>query len=70
MEVKVKVLEDFRDRENDMKLRKAGTEFTVDQDRAKLLVNKKLVEIVKETNPKEKPAPKPKPAAANTKAKK
>ena len=47
-EVKVKVIEEFRDRTEDLKVRKVNSEFFVDEERAKLLVGRELVEIVKE----------------------
>lgn len=47
-EVKVKVLEDFRDRTKDMELRKKDSEFLVEEERAKKLAGLRLVEIVKE----------------------
>lgn len=65
MEVKVKALRDFHDRENNMQLRKAGSEFEVDQKRADLLAGRKLVEILRDPE-----KPKAKPAAASTKTEK
>lgn len=46
--VKVKVLEDFRDRTKDMELRKKDSVFEVEEERAKILAGRGLVEIVKE----------------------
>lgn len=49
--VKVKVLEDFRDRTKDMELRKKDSVFEVEEERAKILAGRGLVEIVKEEAP-------------------
>ena len=46
--VKVKVLEDFRDRTKDMELRKKDSVFEVEEERAKTLAGLSLVEIAKE----------------------
>ena len=52
-EVKVKVIEEFRDRTKDMELRKKDSVFEVDEERAKILEGLELVEIVKEEKPVE-----------------
>lgn len=55
--VKVKVLEEFRDSEKDLELRKKDSTFEVEEERAKFLAGCGLVEIVKEEAPAgEKPA--------------
>ena len=48
MTVTVKVKTDFRDRENNLKLRKAGEQFEVSRERADKLAGLDLVEIVTE----------------------
>lgn len=46
--MKVKVKTDFLDRENDLKLRKAGEQFEVNGERAVKLANMDLVVILPE----------------------
>jgi len=52
--VKVKVNADFRDRENDLRLRKAGEQFDVKNDRAEQLSELGLVEILPDKAAEEK----------------
>lgn len=52
--MKVKALMDFRDREQNLKLREKDKEFEVNEKRAKDLVRKGLVVIVKEAATTEK----------------
>ena len=49
--VKVKVLQDFRDRECGLQLRKAGEEYEVRESRAKKLEELRLVQILQEKTP-------------------
>lgn len=51
--VKVKVLEDFYDREDDLKLKEKNREMEVSEERAKKLVGLGLVEIIKDEDVKE-----------------
>ena len=46
--VKVMVLKDFRDREDKLKLKKAGSILEVSQERAKKLEGLRIAEIIKE----------------------
>ena len=46
--MKVKVLQDFRDRTADLVLREAGEELEVTKDRAELLMGRGLVERIRE----------------------
>lgn len=52
--MKVKVLANFRDRENDLKLRKAGEQLEISKDRAAKLAGLGLVEIVSDMQPEKK----------------
>lgn len=52
--MKVKVKADFRDRENDLRLRKAGEQFDVKNDRAEQLSELGLVEILPDKAAEEK----------------
>lgn len=53
--MKVKVLQDFRDRTADLELRKEGEELEVDKARAQKLINMGLAELIREpTKKKEK----------------
>lgn len=51
--VKVRVLKDFRDREDKLKLKKAGSILEVNQERAKKLVSLRIAEIIKEQQTKQ-----------------
>lgn len=46
--MKVKVLQDFRDRTADLELRKEGEELEVDKARAQKLINMGLAELIRE----------------------
>ena len=46
--MKVMVLKDFRDREDKLKLKKAGSILEVSQERAKKLEGLRIAEIIKE----------------------
>lgn len=52
--MKVKVKADFRDRENDLRLRKVGEQFDVKNDRAEQLSGLGLVEILPDKAAEEK----------------
>lgn len=49
--MKVRVIHDFKDKEESLKLRKAGEEFEARKERAEYLISMKVVEAV-ETNEK------------------
>lgn len=51
--MKVMVLQDFRDREDKLKLKKAGSILEVSQERAKKLVSLRIAEIIKEKQTKQ-----------------
>lgn len=46
--MKVKVINDFRDKTADMKLRKVGEELTVSRERGQMLIDRQFAEEVKE----------------------
>lgn len=50
--VKVKVLQSFRDWDNYLELRKAGTVYEAPEERAKYLQARRIVKILKEPDPK------------------
>lgn len=52
--MKVKAKADFRDRENDLRLRKSGEQFNVKNDRAEQLSGLGLVEILPDKVAEEK----------------
>lgn len=52
--MKVKVSANFRDRENDLRLRQTGEEFDVKRDRAEKLARLGMVEILPEKVTSEK----------------
>lgn len=56
--VKVRVMQDFRDREQDLQLRKAGSVMHVSRERAYALARKGLVKIDLEPEPEAKPVKK------------
>lgn len=60
-QVQVKVKEEFRDRTADLQLRKKDEVLTVSEERAKMLVGRGLVEVVKTKEPEE---PKAEPQSA------
>lgn len=60
-EVQVKVKEEFRDRTADLQLRKKDEVLTVSEERAKMLIGRGLVEVVKTKGPEE---PKAEPQSA------
>lgn len=47
--MRIKVIHDFYDKENDLKLRSIGDTLTVSKDRAEYLVRMKIAEVI---NPK------------------
>lgn len=47
--MRIKVIHDFYDKENDLKLRSVGDTLTVSKDRAEYLVRMKIAEVI---NPK------------------
>lgn len=51
--MKVRVLKDFRDREDKLKLKKAGSILEVSQERAKKLEGLRIAEIIKEQQTKQ-----------------
>lgn len=51
--MKVMVLKDFRDREDKLKLKKAGSILEVSQERAKKLEGLRIAEIIKEQQTKQ-----------------
>lgn len=51
--MKVKVLQDFRDREDNLKLKTEGSILEVSQERAKKLVSLRIAEIIKEQQTKQ-----------------
>lgn len=67
-EVKVKVIEEFKDRTDDLKLRKKDEILTVSEERAKKLAGLGLVDFVE--NEPEAPADEEAPVDAETKPKK
>lgn len=67
-EVKVKVIEEFKDRTEDLKLRKKDEVLTVSEERAKKLAGLGLVEFVE--NEPEPPAGEEPPVDAEEKSKK
>lgn len=69
-EVQVKVKEDFRDRIADLQLRKKDEVLSVSEERAKMLVGRGLVEVVKTKAPEEpktEPQEAPKKRGSNKK---
>lgn len=44
--VKIRVIHDFYDKENDLKLRSVGDTLTVSEDRAEYLVRMKIAEVI------------------------
>ena len=44
--MKIRVIHDFYDKENDLKLRSVGDTLTVSNDRAEYLVRMKIAEII------------------------
>ena len=44
--VKIRVIHDFYDKENDLKLRSVGDTLTVSKDRAEYLVRMKIAEVI------------------------
>ena len=44
--VKIRVIHDFYDKENDLKLRSVGDTLTVSKDRAEHLVRMKIAEVI------------------------
>ena len=48
--VRVKVIQNFRDRENDLILREAGTEYEVTEERAKHLTDRGFAERLKDAS--------------------
>lgn len=46
--MKIKVIHDFYDKENDLKLRKAGEEYKVSKERGKYLISFKVAEEIKD----------------------
>ena len=44
--VKIRVIHDFYDKENDLKLRSVGETLTVSKDRAEHLVRMKIAEVI------------------------
>ena len=44
--MKIRVIHDFYDKENDLKLRKVGDTLTVPKDRAEYLVRMKIAEVI------------------------
>lgn len=44
--MKIRVIHDFYDKENDLKLRSVGDALTVSKDRAEYLVHMKVAEII------------------------
>ena len=45
--MKIKVIHDFYDKENDLKLRKAGEEYEVSKERGKDLISFKVAKEIK-----------------------
>lgn len=50
--VKVEVVQSFRDWDNNLELRKAGTTYEVPEERAKYLQARRIVKILKRPDPK------------------
>lgn len=46
--MKIKVIHDFYDKENDLKLRKAGEEYEVSKERGKYLISFKVAKEIKD----------------------
>lgn len=46
--MKIKVIHDFYDKENDLKLRKAGEEYEVSKEREKYLISFKVAKEIKD----------------------
>ena len=44
--MKIRVIHDFYDKENDLKLRSVGDTLTVSKDRAEYLVRMKIAEVI------------------------
>ena len=45
-DMKIRVIHDFYDKENDLKLRSVGDTLTVSKDRAEYLVRMKIAEVI------------------------
>ena len=54
--VKIRVIHDFYDKENDLKLRKIGNTLTIPKDRAEYLVRMKIAVIDSKGGDPESPA--------------
>ena len=46
--MKIKVIHDFYDKENDLKLRKAGEEYEVSKERGQYLISFKVAKEIKD----------------------